>query len=121
MNVWGQILKRLSKLVFCKGDSVQLLTAQASYEARMRPRTLRSPRLPAEGDTSQEVPRRQRRRTWRRLLQVLLNCVKPTHETLFADVPNLSIENATKMSKVGSCGVAIGPYCVANLYQGELQ
>ncbi len=31
--------------------------------------------------------------------QVLLNCVKPTHETLFADVPNLSIENATKMSK----------------------
>ncbi len=31
--------------------------------------------------------------------QVLLNCVKPTHETIFADVPNLSIENATKMSK----------------------
>ncbi len=31
--------------------------------------------------------------------QVLLNCVKPTHDTLFADVPNLSIENATKMSK----------------------
>ncbi len=30
--------------------------------------------------------------------QVLLNCVKPSHETLFADVPNLSIENATKMS-----------------------
>ncbi len=28
--------------------------------------------------------------------QVLLNCVKPSHETLFADVPNLSIENATK-------------------------
>ncbi len=28
--------------------------------------------------------------------QVLLNCVNPTHETLFADVPNLSIENATK-------------------------
>ncbi len=24
--------------------------------------------------------------------QVLLNCVKPTHETLFAGVPNLSIE-----------------------------
>ncbi len=23
----------------------------------------------------------------------------PTHKTLFADVPNLSIENATKMSK----------------------
>ncbi len=31
--------------------------------------------------------------------QVLLNCIRPTHETLFADVPNLSIENATKMSK----------------------
>ncbi len=31
--------------------------------------------------------------------QVLLNCVKPTHEKLFADVPKLSIENATKMSK----------------------
>ncbi len=31
--------------------------------------------------------------------QVLLNCVKPTHETLFADVLNLSIENSTKMSK----------------------
>ncbi len=31
--------------------------------------------------------------------QVLLNCVRPTHETLFADVLNLSIENATKMSK----------------------
>ncbi len=29
----------------------------------------------------------------------VLNCVKPTHETLFADVPNLSIENATKMGK----------------------
>ncbi len=28
--------------------------------------------------------------------QVLLNCAKPTHETLFGDVPNLSIENATK-------------------------
>ncbi len=28
--------------------------------------------------------------------QVLLNCVRPTHETLFADVPNLSIEKATK-------------------------
>ncbi len=35
---------------------------------RMRPRTLRSPPVAAEGDTSQEVPRRQRRRTWRRLL-----------------------------------------------------
>ncbi len=162
---------------------------------RMRPRTLRSPPVAAEGDTPQEVPRRQRRRTWRRLLhisaahwsmelrrtlyrhhddvqgprirypgpiraekvkrklngaaskmlatimgrtiqeearnptinvvmkardrrwswlghvlrmpehrlvrQVLLNCIKPTHETLFADVPNLSIENATKMSKDG--------------------
>ncbi len=32
---------------------------------------------------------------------VLLNCVKPTHKTLLADVPNLSIENATKMSKDG--------------------
>ncbi len=31
--------------------------------------------------------------------QVLLNCVRPTHETRFADEPNLSIENATKMSK----------------------
>ncbi len=31
--------------------------------------------------------------------EVLLNCVKPTHEMLFADVPNLSIENSTKMSK----------------------
>ncbi len=31
--------------------------------------------------------------------KVLLNYVKPTHETLFADIPNLSIENATKMSK----------------------
>ncbi len=31
--------------------------------------------------------------------QVLLNCVKPTRHTLFADVLNLSIENATKMSK----------------------
>ncbi len=31
--------------------------------------------------------------------QVLINSVKPTHGTLFADVPNRSIENATKMSK----------------------
>ncbi len=33
--------------------------------------------------------------------QVLLNCVKPTQEKLLADSPgaNLSIENATKMSK----------------------
>ncbi len=31
--------------------------------------------------------------------EVLLNCVRPTHETHFADVPNLSIENATNMSK----------------------
>ncbi len=43
--------------------------------------------------------------------QVLLNCVRPTHETRFADVPNISIENSTKMSKD----------CVANLYKGELQ
>ncbi len=65
--------------------------------------------------TSQEVPRRQRRRMWYRrwswlghvlrmpehrlVRQVLLNCVKPTQETLFADVPNLSIEKPTKMSK----------------------
>ncbi len=54
--------------------------------------------------------------------QVLLNCVRPTHETLFADVPNLSIENATKKClRIGSYGVAIGPHCVANLYKGELQ
>ncbi len=31
--------------------------------------------------------------------QVLLNRVKHTHETLFVDVQNLGIENATKMSK----------------------
>ncbi len=31
--------------------------------------------------------------------KVLLLCVKPTYETLFADIPNLSIENATEMSK----------------------
>ncbi len=31
--------------------------------------------------------------------QVLLNCLKSTHGTLFADVPNLNIENATKMSQ----------------------
>ncbi len=31
--------------------------------------------------------------------QVLLNCAKPTHKSLFADVPNLSIESATKMAK----------------------
>ncbi len=31
--------------------------------------------------------------------QVLLNCARPTHETLVAGVPNLSIENATKLSK----------------------
>ncbi len=28
--------------------------------------------------------------------QVLVNCVKLTHDTIFADVPNLSIENVTK-------------------------
>ncbi len=47
--------------------------------------------------------------------KILLNCVKPTHKTLFADVSNLSIENAAKMSKDR------GPHCVANLYQGVLQ
>ncbi len=31
--------------------------------------------------------------------QVLLSCVKSAHETLFADVPKLSIENAPKSSK----------------------
>ncbi len=46
---------------------------------------------------------------------------QPTHETLFADVPNLSIENATKCLRIGSYGVAIGPRCAANLYKGELQ
>ncbi len=35
----------------------------------------------------------------RLLRKVLLNCVKPTHETIFADVPSLSIENTTEMSK----------------------
>ncbi len=39
----------------------------------------------------------------------------------FADVSNLSIENATKCLRIGSYGVAIGPHCVANLYKGELQ
>ncbi len=52
--------------------------------------------------------------------QVLLNCVKPTHETLFADVPNISIENATKMSKDRKLWSGNKPHCVANLYQGEL-
>ncbi len=47
--------------------------------------------------------------------------VKLRHETLSQNVPNLSIENATKMSKDRSYGVAIGPHCVANLYKGELQ
>ncbi len=34
-----------------------------------------------------------------------------------------TIENATvlKCLRIGSCGIAIGPHCVANLYQGELQ
>ncbi len=31
--------------------------------------------------------------------QVLFNCVRPTHETLFADVPNINTENAAKLSK----------------------
>ncbi len=52
---------------------------------------------------------------------IMLNCVKPTHETLFADVPNLSIENATKMSKDRKLWSSNRPSCVANLYQGELQ
>ncbi len=38
---------------------------------------------------------------FRLVRQVLLKYVKPTHETLFAYAPNLSIENATKMSKDG--------------------
>ncbi len=50
--------------------------------------------------------------------QVLLNCVKLTHETLFADVPNPSIENATKMPKDRKLS---SPHCVARLYKGELQ
>ncbi len=37
---------------------------------------------------------------------------------VFADVPNLSIETATKCLRIGSFGVAIGPHCVANLYKG---
>ncbi len=53
--------------------------------------------------------------------QVLLNCVRPTHETLFADVPNTSIENAKKCLRIGSYIVAIGHHCAANLYKGELQ
>ncbi len=86
---------------------------------RMRPRTLRSPRL-----LRRETPRKRcpggredargavcyisqlqwlghvlRMPEHRLVRQVLLNCVKLTHETLFADEPNLSIENATKMSK----------------------
>ncbi len=47
--------------------------------------------------------------------QVLLNCVKLTHEMLFAHVPSLSIEYL----RIGSCGVAIGLHCVPKLYQGS--
>ncbi len=53
--------------------------------------------------------------------KVLLNCVKPTHETLFADVPNLCIENGTNMSKDRKLWSSNRPHCVANLYKGELQ
>ncbi len=53
--------------------------------------------------------------------QVLLHCVRPTHETLFADVPNLSIENATNMSKDRKLWSSNQPHWVANLYKGELQ
>ncbi len=50
------------------------------------------------------------------------NCIRPTHETLFADVPNLSIENATNMSKdrkLLSSHRALT--ALPNLYKGELQ
>ncbi len=51
--------------------------------------------------------------------QVLLNCVRPTQETLFADVPNLNYRKRYKTClRIGSYGVAIGPHCVANLYKG---
>ncbi len=41
-----------------------------------------------------------------------------THETLCADVPNLTL---LKSLRIGSCGVATSRHCVANLYEGELQ
>ncbi len=53
--------------------------------------------------------------------QVLLNCVKPARETLFGDVLNLSIENASEMSKERKLWSSNRPHWVANLYQGELQ
>ncbi len=53
--------------------------------------------------------------------RVLLNCVNPTHETLFADVPNLNIENATKLSKDKKLWSSNKSSCVANLCEGEMQ
>ncbi len=55
--------------------------------------------------------------------RVLSNCVKPTHETLFADVPNLIVDYAIKMQEDRKLwrSSTVDPHCVANFYQGELQ
>ncbi len=66
-NFWNiNIFLRLQ----CQYFIVEYFDSHCFSCPRMRPRTLRSPPVAAEGDTSQEVPTRQRRRTWRRLLHI---------------------------------------------------
>ncbi len=52
---------------------------------------------------------------------VLLNCVRPTHETLSQTYQIKVSRTQQKCLRIGSYGVAIGRHCVANLYKGELQ
>ncbi len=88
-------------------ESIVLRSAISKMLATITARTIQEE---ARNPTISVVMKaRDRRRSWlghvlrmpehRLVRQVLLNCVEPTQETLFADVPNLSIENATKMSK----------------------
>ncbi len=85
-------------MTMCKDLGFDILALSETQKKEARNRTI-------------DVVMKERDRRWswlghvlrmpehRLVRQFLFNCVRPTHETLFADVPNLSIDNATKLSK----------------------
>ncbi len=58
----------------------------------------------------------QRMPEHRLVRRVLLNSAKPTHETLFADVPNLNVDITIRMPEDRSCGEVVDPHSVANRF-----
>ncbi len=48
-----------------------------------------------------------------------MNCVRPTLDSLFGDVPDLDSRKAAEIARTGKSGKALGLQSVANLFMGK--